>query len=100
MDISKIFPITQLYQGDTWRFSVSAQDYDPSLWTITYVFRKVGQAAFSISSANVDNAFSFEVLPAVSAAYTPGLYSVSAVLSNLAGIGLPLDPVKSRLSRM
>lgn len=78
-----VFPFKSFYQGDTFDLNLNIQGYYSSEWTLTYTFRKAGQAAFQMVSTPVeDGLFSILVLPAVTSAYTPGLYIVTASLTD------------------
>lgn len=79
MDITKLFPVTQFYQGDDLSFNISLPDYDPSNYSITYLFRKLNTEPFTITSTPaVNGSFLMEVAATITADYTPGLYYVSA----------------------
>jgi hypothetical protein len=85
VDITKLFPVTQFYQGDDFSFNIYLPDYDSSLYSITYVFRKLNVDAFSITStASLDGSFLMEVNATTTSDYIPGLYYVSAFLTETA----------------
>ncbi|MEI6569709.1 MAG: hypothetical protein WCR20_23735, partial [Verrucomicrobiota bacterium] len=78
MQLSKVFPITSLIQGDFWNFTVSLQDYDANLYTLTYSLKKLGSDTISISAVNNSGSFTFSVASATTSGYAPGLYYVVA----------------------
>ena len=87
MDVSTIIPITQLVQGDTWNITVNltGSGYTASAYVLTYWFKKVGVAKFSVvSTANPDGSFLMYATAATTETYTPGDYSVIATITNIA----------------
>lgn len=103
MIISNIFPNKTFYQGDTWAFSVFLQNYDASLYTLNYQFAKINIIPFTISSTiNPGNDFVFNVSSTLTADYAPGIYTVSAKLTdssnNKTTIGVTELEIKPDLS--
>ena len=78
MQLSKVFPIASLIQGDFWNFIVSLYNYDSSLYTLTYTFKKLGADTITINATSINGSFTFSVASATTAAYIPGLYYVVA----------------------
>lgn len=83
MDIRALFPFQVLVQGDSWEIPVRLTDYDSSVWTLSYVFRLAGKPATTLASTpGDDGAFVISATTEQTAAITPGLYSVAAILTS------------------
>ena len=98
MDINAVFPEKAWFQGDTISFRVVLTDYNSALWTLTYVLLRSGQAAFSFASVPAaDGAFQMTVLAAVTAAYTPGTYTLTARLTDATGTRITLGKTEATI---
>lgn len=84
MQLSKLFPITSLIQGDFWNFQVSLYNYDANLYTLTYTFKKMGSDTISMIAVNESGSFAFSVASATTSTYAPGLYYVVASIVEIA----------------
>lgn len=85
MQINNLFPCREFYQGDTFSFNLRLTDYDPNVWTVTYYFAKAESSFNFASTATSDGSFLMEVQATTTATYAPGLYYVSAVLTDTNG---------------
>ena len=86
MDIQSLFKYSFFYQGDSWDFFITLPDYDSSVYTLNYVFAKVNTPSFVVSSTvSTGTQFNFSVDSTVTSTYTPGLYYVSAYLTDGTG---------------
>jgi hypothetical protein len=85
MFISQYLPNDKLTCGDKWFWNVQLDNYPSgSGYVITYVFKTLNQAPFTIiSTANIDNIqFDVTVPGATTASYTPGKYYVQIYLTD------------------
>ena len=86
MDINSLFKYKTFFQGDDWDFIITLPEFDATVYTLTYVFAKANVPSFSITSLpDNGSTFTFSVSNAVTSTYTPGLYYVSAILTDQAG---------------
>jgi hypothetical protein len=84
MDINDIIPARGWYQGDTISFPVILTDYDPTLWTLTYVLLGQGLPKTTFSSTpGADGTFLMAVAKTVTALWTPGTYYLTAYVTKV-----------------
>ena len=57
---------------------ISLYNYDSSLYTLSYNFKKLGADTITLVATSVSGSFTFSVTSATTATYTPGLYYVVA----------------------